>query len=95
MIVIGGTGAGETPPAYNNTVDVFSLNTFTWTGIYDPEIYDDYKPHPDIQKIVSATPTAGYMSTEVASWFDSKYDMHKVRSYGPYQDGCKVSSPRT
>ncbi|KIW36637.1 uncharacterized protein PV06_11149 [Exophiala oligosperma] len=95
MIVVGGTGVGETPPTYNTTVDVFSLNTFTWTGRYDPDIYDEYKPHPDIQKIVSATPTASYMSTEVASWFDTKYDMNKVRWYGPYQDDCKVLSPRT
>ncbi|OCT52343.1 hypothetical protein CLCR_08082 [Cladophialophora carrionii] len=85
MIVIGGTGSSETPPTFNNSVDVFNLNTFTWTGTYDPTVHDDYKPHQAVRDVLSATPTASNMPSAVAGWFQGKYDMTKVRSFGPFE----------
>ncbi|KAJ9493569.1 hypothetical protein H2202_010964 [Exophiala xenobiotica] len=91
MVVIGGTGSSEAPPTYSSAVDIFNLNNFNWTGTYDPDIYADYTPHQDILDIISATPTAGNMPSEVASWFDNKYDMQKVKFYGPYRNDCTAT----
>ena len=85
MIVIGGTGTGDTPPTYENAVDVFNLNTFNWTGTYDPRIHDDYKPNPAVVSVVSATPTASNLRSDVAGWFQNKYDMTKIRNFGPFE----------
>jgi len=84
MLVIGGTGTGDTPPTFNNTVDVFNLNTFNWTGTYDPTVHDDYKPNQAVLNVVSATPTASNLQPAVAGWFQNKYNMTKIRSFGPY-----------
>ena len=85
MIVIGGTGKNEEPPTYKNTIDVFNLNTFTWTGTYDPDVHDDYKPNAAVTSIIQATPTASNLETAVAGWFQTKYDMSRIKSYGPYK----------
>ena len=84
MIVIGGTAPFETPPAWNNTVDVFNLNTLEWTGTYDPEVYANYTPHANVLNVVKATPTASGMSTQVAGWFAATYTGN-IRSFGPYK----------
>ncbi|KAK5215388.1 hypothetical protein LTR72_011557 [Exophiala xenobiotica] len=78
-------------PDQINAVDIFNLNNFNWTGTYDPDIYDVYKPHQDILDVISATPTAGNMPSEVAGWFDDKYDMQKVKFYGPYRNDCTAT----
>jgi hypothetical protein len=85
MIVIGGTGTGETPPTFNNSVDVFNLNTFNWTGAYDPTVHDDYKPNKAVLSVVSATPTASNIQSSVQGWFSTAYDTSKIQSFGPYQ----------
>ena len=93
MIVIGGTGTSEAVPSFNNSVDVFNLNTFNWTGTYDPTIHDVYKPNQAVLNVVSATPTASNMPSAVASWFQTKYDMTKIKSFGPFTLETTAASP--
>lgn len=92
MIVIGGTGTGEELPIYENSVDVFNLNTFNWTGTYDPEVHDTYKPNAAVASIVKATPTASNLQSVVSPWFQNKYDMTKIQSFGPFQAVTTESS---
>ena len=84
MIVVGGTGAYGAPPNTNNTVDVYNLNELNWTGTYDPTVYQDYKPHQTVLDVISATPTASNLASDVAGWFSTKYDMDRIKFYGPY-----------
>ncbi|EXJ59283.1 hypothetical protein A1O7_06715 [Cladophialophora yegresii CBS 114405] len=85
MIVIGGTGSSEMPTTFNNSVDVFNLNTFTWTGTYDPTVHDDYKPNQAVLDVISVTPTASNIASAVSGWFTDTYDMTKVKSFGPFE----------
>jgi len=85
MIVIGGTRSGQLPLALaSQSVDVFNLNTLNWTGSYDPDIHDDYKTHQTILDVISKKPNAENMSAQVLGWFDQKYNMDKIKFYGPY-----------
>lgn len=85
MIVVGGTGANGIPPNTNNTVDVYNLNELNWTGTYNPTVYQDYKPHQTVLDVISATPTASNLASGVAGWFSTKYDMDRIKFYGPYK----------
>lgn len=85
MIVIGGTAKSEAPLTTPRTVDVYNLNTLNWTGSYDPDVHDEYKPNQVVLNVISATPTASGMPSNVASWFDNKYDMSKISNFGPYK----------
>ncbi|KIW15369.1 hypothetical protein PV08_05415 [Exophiala spinifera] len=85
MIVIGGTGFSESPLTTSRTVDVYNLSTLEWTGSYDPDVHDDYKPNQVVLNAISATPTASGMASDVANWFDTKYDTSKITNFGPYQ----------
>ncbi|KAK5560134.1 hypothetical protein LTR46_001884 [Exophiala xenobiotica] len=95
MIAIGGTGAAEAPLTTNRTVDVYNLNTLNWTGVYDPNVHDDYKPHQTVLSVVSSTPTASGMPSNIASWFDNKYDMSKIKFFGPYEEQTTSASNPT
>ncbi|KIX01879.1 uncharacterized protein Z518_09606 [Rhinocladiella mackenziei CBS 650.93] len=85
MIVIGGTSLAGSPLDTSNTVDVYNLNELNWTGSYDPDIHQPYQPHQTVLDVISATPTAGNMPSDIAGWFDTKYNMDKIKFYGPYQ----------
>ncbi|KAK6382138.1 hypothetical protein LTS17_004023 [Exophiala oligosperma] len=85
MIAIGGTTISEQPLTTSRTVDVYNLNTLEWTGSYDPDVHDDYKPNQVVLNVISATPTASGMPSNIASWFDNKYDMSKITNFGPYK----------
>jgi hypothetical protein len=92
MIVVGGTGAYEAPPNTNNTVDVYNLNELNWTGTYNPTVYQDYKPHQTVLDVISATPTASNLASDVAGWFRTKYDMDRIKFYGPYKSVSETTS---
>lgn len=94
MIAIGGTGSSETPPTYNATVDVFNLNTFNWTGTYDPDVHEDYKPNQAVLDVISATPTATNLPTAVLPLFTNTYDMSKIENFGPFK-AVTTTSPTT
>jgi hypothetical protein len=91
MLVVGGTGDSGSGLNSNNSVDVFNLNSLSWTGTYDPDIHADYTPHPSVQSVISATPTASGMASSVANLFNNKYNMALIRSFGPYK--AEVSTP--
>lgn len=94
MIAIGGTAKAGMSLSTNRTVDVYDLNELNWTSSYDPDVYDEYKAHQTVLQVVSATPTASGMSSQVANWFDTQYDMSKVKFYGPYtKEGTSTPSP--
>ncbi|EXJ71228.1 uncharacterized protein A1O5_05034 [Cladophialophora psammophila CBS 110553] len=84
MIVLGGTGDYGAGLASNNSVDVFNLNDLSWAGTYDPGVHDDYKPAPTVASVISATPTASGMSSQVSNWFKTQYNMDLIRTFGPY-----------
>ncbi len=92
MIAIGGTDKSENPLTTNRSVDVYNLNTLNWTGVYDPDVHDDYKPHQTVLNVISSTPTASGMTSDIASWFDNKYDTSKIEFFGPYKKQTTSSS---
>lgn len=85
MIVIGGTDTGGTPLEPNQAIDVYNLNDLNWTGVYDPDVHQEYQPHQTILDVISKKPTADNMSQQIAGWFDQKYNMDKIKFYGPYR----------
>ncbi|KEF57043.1 uncharacterized protein A1O9_07233 [Exophiala aquamarina CBS 119918] len=91
MIVIGGTSTGGSPLKANQSIDVYNLNSLNWTGAYDPDSHEDYKPHQNILDVISKKPKADNISPQVGDWFDQKYNMDKIRFYGPYAQ--QVSEP--
>jgi Kelch motif len=93
MIVVGGTGASGGLPNTNNTVDVYNLNELNWTGTYDPTVYQDYKPHQTVLDVISATPTASNLASDVAGWFSTKYNMDRIKFYGPYKSVNETTPP--
>ncbi|KIX95117.1 uncharacterized protein Z520_09033 [Fonsecaea multimorphosa CBS 102226] len=85
MIVIGGTGTYGAGLQSNNSVDVFNLNDLSWTGKYDPTVYDDYKPPATVMSVISATPTPSGMSSQVFGWFNQTYEnKNMIKTWGPY-----------
>lgn len=91
MIVIGGTSIGGSPLKANQAVDVYNLNDLNWTGSYDPDSHEEYQPHQSILDVISKKPKADSISAQVEGWFDQKYNMDKIRFYGPY--ARQVSEP--
>ncbi|OAL30939.1 hypothetical protein AYO20_08524 [Fonsecaea nubica] len=92
MMVIGGTGDFGAGLDSNNSVDVFNLNDLTWTGKYDPEVHDDYKPAATVASVISATPTASGMPSLVAGWFDKAYNKDLIRTWAPYNATTSTST---
>ncbi|KIW31241.1 uncharacterized protein PV07_02905 [Cladophialophora immunda] len=95
MIVIGGTGDYGAGLDSNNSVDVFNLNDLSWTGKYDPAVHDDYKPAPTVVSVISATPTASGMSSQVSNWFAQAYNKDLIRTWAPYNATTTTTSTNT
>jgi hypothetical protein len=85
MIVIGGTGTGGKMLEPNQAIDVYNLNDLNWTGAYDPDTHHEYEPHQTILDVISKKPTADNISSQVAGWFDQKYNTDKIKFYGPFR----------
>ncbi|KAJ9602122.1 hypothetical protein H2200_013482 [Cladophialophora chaetospira] len=91
MMVIGGTGAFGGGFSTNNSVDVFNLNSLTWTGKYDPDTHASYTPNAKVMSAISATPTVSGMSSQVSGWFTTPYP-GTIRSFGPFKEEPRPGS---
>ncbi|KAI1618696.1 hypothetical protein EDD36DRAFT_39575 [Exophiala viscosa] len=93
MIAIGGTGQGGAPLTYQKAVDVFNLSSWEWTGVYDPNVDEPYRPHSSVLSVISATPTANGMVTEVARLFSTTYATTSISTFTYTQQATGTPAP--
>lgn len=89
MVTIGGTDMLGSSLQSPNLVDVFDMNDLSWTGVYDPLDWSEYKVPKKISNVIGgndnggATAVTDFNNTELAALFKTRHegDIPKDYSY--------------
>ncbi|KAG9236167.1 hypothetical protein BJ875DRAFT_372696 [Amylocarpus encephaloides] len=98
MLVIGGHAplVGTTPKCVDGgIVQIFNLNTATWTDQYTPTTWSNYTVPPSVIAVIGGTALGGsaqtapspggFSNTSLATVFNTKYNTTKITNWYPYQ----------
>lgn len=89
MVTIGGSTQYGEPLMSPNFIDVFDMNELSWTGVYDPLNWSEYKVPKKISNVIGGNKNGGSKAiadlnnTELADLFKTRYKGH-IPKYYPY-----------